>query len=100
MQIDLSAAQLSNADSARIESLQCASNVKFERAVQNLKQNLAICSIDEGRQIDSSDEHFSKADSPSVEIREFGSNVSIVKLVQSLKQDLEIVLTDGGMEIA
>jgi hypothetical protein len=57
MQIDRRNKHSSNADFPKIETLEPASNVKFERVQQSLKQALEIVSTDEGIQIDSRDEH-------------------------------------------
>jgi hypothetical protein len=51
-QIDRSDEQYENADSPRIESRQSGANVKVESAVQLLKHNVEMTSINDGMQIE------------------------------------------------
>jgi hypothetical protein len=54
--------------------------------LQQLKQQLAIVSVDEGMQIDSIDAQYPKAHSPRVEIVEPYSNATFERLLQELTQ--------------
>jgi hypothetical protein len=97
--MDSSDEHSSNADSPRIRTRLPDPKVSFERLPQDLKQDLAIDSTDEGIQIDSSDEHLSNADSSRVESRESDSNFKSESLPQYLKQELEIASTDEGTQM-
>jgi hypothetical protein len=61
------ATQSENADSPRVETWQCRSNVTAERPLQYEKHFGAIVSIDEGMQIDLNDAKFENAASPRTE---------------------------------
>jgi hypothetical protein len=75
------------------------SNVKFARALQFLKQNLAIVLTDEGIQIDCSAAHSPNATAPRVEILEQDSNFTSNSLPQLLKQESQIASIDEGRQI-